>query len=178
MCSNILCEKQKRGRTINTNGELFKLVKKYYDEIYSVKVNNISKMNLHNLSYVIGQSYKQIIINVHNIIKLNFFSNIFKYIKFSFKKILDNKLKNIDENNKDEIKILTMEHYDNLRNINNIVLTNNDTIINKLGNISNKEWILKNIRKIIPKSYTEDTFNIDLKQNTIYYLKCMYKMYV
>ena len=119
-------------------------------------------INATNLSYILGQTYKQIHISIINNIKYHFDKHLWKYIKNNFVTEYEQIRK---LNNSDKLK----EYYSELDDVKND-LYNNTRISKK----SYHKWIESVRGKIIPNTYTEKKFEKDVEKNTFDYLKCMY----
>ena len=149
-----------------TNLLIFKKLTKFYDK-YFKKLINDEKIDGTNLSQIIGYSCTDILTNIENNIKMNFFKYLNRFVNQSFKEKNENILKELKGEQKNrKKKELNKELY----------LIKQDLKNNTL--VSNKKyhkWIENNRNKILPKEY-KNSYEYDISINPQKYLKYMIKM--
>ena len=150
----------KKGRPFNEEkNELLNNLKKYF--VIFRKETGIKPIVATNISYILGQAYKQIYISIINNIKYHFDKHLWKYIKSNFTQ----EYKTIREL-KDSQKL--KEYHTELEKVKSNIY--DETVIcDKKYN----EWIKTNKSLIIPSTYTEKKFESDIVKNTFSYVKCM-----
>jgi hypothetical protein len=152
-------DSKKKGRPFKED-TMLDILKDFYNKF---KINtDISVLNVNNISYILGQEYKQILISITNNIKYHYDKHVWKYIKASFN---DEYLILKEANVKDTVRNFTLE----LLKIKNDLLNNTNTALKKYN-----KWIKINKKLIIPISYTSESFDTDCKKNTFSYIKCMH----
>ena len=156
-------EGTKKGRPFNnttkTKIDIIQLLRQYFN-IFSLEAN-IQIIDASNLSYILEQSYSQLLISIKNNIKYHFDKHVWKFIKVSF----NDKLITIkDKNDSNELT----KFYSELDNI-------NSDLLNNTSKSNEKEWINKYKKLIIPNNYSNSMSSIT-SNNIFSYLKCMLYM--
>lgn len=139
---------------------LINILTKYYDIFY--EKTKIPKVVISCISYILHQEAEKIYISIINNIIFHIEKYISKYVKFSFRKEYDSII-----NDKEKRK----EYYSNCDKIKTDILE-----LQKNSPKIYHEWIDQHIKFIIPSTYTSINFELDVKNNTSKYIKCMYNM--
>ena len=151
---------QKKGRPFNDNTQ--KMADKLNEFLFIfIQNTSIQAYKYKNVSYILGQEYEKIYINIVNNIKLHFEKHITKFVKSKFHK----KIEKLMENNKqDKISLLKKIQKDIVH----------DFLKNESSCVKYQKWINHYKKIILPDTYTEKSFESDVEKNTFKYLKCMY----
>ena len=154
---SVICrtDKPKRGKPVDKKKKNIIDILTTYWNSFKEKTGMESLSSL-NLSYVLGQTYKQIHISIINNIKYNYDKHLWAYIKASFNnEYIDAPKKKL--------------FYTEMNKIKNDLLNNTQTSDNRYH-----KWIKDNKTNIVPITYTENKFETDVVKNTFKYLKCMH----
>jgi len=160
--SIICCPETKHGRPFDASKTPYlSILKNYYETIFKPKTN-VNTLSATNLSYILACSHDQLYTSIINNIKYHFDKHVWKYIRTAFINEYDaiRELKNSDK---------LKEYYSEITKIKNDLFNNTKT-----SDIKYHEWINLHRPLIMPITYTEKSFGLDVKRNTFNYLKCMY----
>ena len=139
---------------------------KFYEEHYK---NNglLNKIDGNNLSQILEYSSVDMLTNIENNVKLNFFKYVYRFVNSSFKKIINDEIEKTTKNLKKQVrKELNKQIY----------LIKQDLLNNTLN--SNKEyheWINKHRNNIFPVDYKK-SYEFDVENNPQKYIKSMIYM--
>ena len=161
---SVLSVKPTGGPKIKGNNlKLFNELNKFYEDEY--KNLNFSKISILNLSQILSYTAVDIVTNIENNIKMNFFSYVKRFVNSSFKKIHDELINNSDTKTKLR-KELRKE----------LFIIKEDLIKGTLNsNIKYYEFINKHKVNIFPIKFI-DSYQFDIKNNCQNYLKGMIYM--
>ena len=160
--SVICCPKIKKGRPFDASKTPYmSILKNYYETKFKPKTN-VDTLSATNLSYILACAHDQLYTSIMNNIQYHFEKHVWKYIRTAFSeeyKII-RELKNSDKLN---------EYYSEITKVKNDLFNNTKT-----SNVKYHEWINLHRPLVIQITYTEKSFELDVKRNTFNYLKCMY----
>ena len=158
-------EKELKIKQLNHLKEYFKI----FSEKTGIKPTNLSK-----LSYIFEQEQDKMLTCIINNIKAHFTKHLRQFIKMSFhKEFLDVREAYKTQYKGINLKKMLNKYYAELEKVKADMLSNSTkrTSLERYH-----EWIDNNIHNIIPNTYTECDFDVDIEHNTFSYLKCMYFM--
>ena len=148
------------------NLKLFEEFEKFYNEHYK-NLGLEDKINGLHLSQILEYTSTDMLTNIENNIKLNFFKYVNRFVNSSFKKINAEIIEKTDEKNKKEVKQKLKK---------DIYLIKQDLINNTLNSdVKYHEWIKTNGDNIFFKDYKK-TYEIDIESNPQRYIKSMIYM--
>ena len=152
------------GRPFNSNKKIeMNQMCAFYDDTY-FHYTFINKVSANNISYILGQTYDQMVINVVNNITKHFYKHVNKFVKCKFLKTYET----IKETKNKE----ALAEFIKWRN----KLVDGFFTLNDNLQENAKKFIEKHKKYVIPESYTEKRFESDVKKNTFEYIKCMHYM--
>ena len=159
--------KESRGpKAKGNNLVLLTEFNKFYDEHYK-NLGLANKLDGFYLSQILENMSTDMITNIENNIKLNFFKYINRFVNSSFKKANNELIEKANKGEKNELrKILSKDIY----------LIKQDLLNNTLISDSKyHEWIKKHKNNIFPVDFT-NSYEFDVKNNPHKYIKSMIYM--
>ena len=154
----ISCPEIKKGRPFNPDKSTdLDVLQNYFETKFKPKTN-VNIISATNLSFILAQAHSQMHISIINNIKYHFDKHVWKYLLNVF--IDEYTIKNIDK---------LREYYSELEKVKNDLFNNTQT-----SNVRYHKWIDLNRPSIIPVTYTDKLFELDVERNTFSYLKCMH----
>jgi hypothetical protein len=148
------------------NLEILNKFTEFYNNEFKNLINQ-NKIDGCNLSQIIAYSCTDILTNIENNIKLNFFKYLKKFVNESFKEANNNILQNLKGK----------ECIEKRKELNKELYELKEDLINntQLCNVKYYDWLNTNRSKILPLQFTK-SYEHDIELNPQKYIKYMIKM--